>query len=376
MASLLNTSYTTNVINNIVSELAGIYIGRCLELLEPCEGKLSRTVLRGEGGSNTADLLDKPSSIEQREGRGLRQGNENKEVAVYRYVTKQTFDAYSWSLVENKQRFISQVMTSKTVSRTCEDIDEATLSYAEIKAVATGNPLIKEKMELDNEVQKLKVLKASYDSQKYSLQDQFMIKFPKLIAKAEEKLRCVQTDVKQRDEELLKAGAEEFCVKVGNISYSERVDGGTAYLSAVSAVKMGETATIGTYRGFELMVEKNFMGTDYMVLRGRTDYKAELSTSPVGCMVKLENLFNGMQGNIEFVEKKLEEYQRDMEQAKLEYEKPFQYETELREKLARQNALNAQLDLENKPIKEEQKEEKTYVAEEQTSYRTERKDYR
>ena len=146
MASLLNTSYTTNVINNIVSELAGIYIGRCLELLEPCEGKLSRTVLRGEGGSNTADLLDKPSSIEQREGRGLRQGNENKEVAVYRYVTKQTFDAYSWSLVENKQRFISQVMTSKTVSRTCEDIDEATLSYAEIKAVATGNPLIKEKM--------------------------------------------------------------------------------------------------------------------------------------------------------------------------------------------------------------------------------------
>ena len=318
----------------------------------------------------------KPSSIEQREGRGLRQGNENKEVAVYRYVTKQTFDAYSWSLVENKQRFISQVMTSKTVSRTCEDIDEATLSYAEIKAVATGNPLIKEKMELDNEVQKLKVLKASYDSQKYSLQDQFMIKFPKLIAKAEEKLRCVQTDVKQRDEELLKAGAEEFCVKVGNISYSERVDGGTAYLSAVSAVKMGETATIGTYRGFELMVEKNFMGTDYMVLRGRTDYKAELSTSPVGCMVKLENLFNGMQGNIEFVEKKLEEYQRDMEQAKLEYEKPFQYETELREKLARQNALNAQLDLENKPIKEEQKEEKTYVAEEQTSYRTERKDYR
>ena len=307
-------------------------------MLEPYEGKLSRTVLRGEGGSNTADLPD--------------------------------------SLVENKQRFISQVMTSKTVSRTCEDIDEATLSYAEIKAVATGNPLIKEKMELDNEVQKLKVLKASYDSQKYSLQDQFMIKFPKLIAKAEEKLRCVQTDVKQRDEELLKAGAEEFCVKVGNISYSERVDGGTAYLSAVSAVKMGETATIGTYRGFELMVEKNFMGTDYMVLRGRTDYKAELSTSPVGCMVKLENLFNGMQGNIEFVEKKLEEYQRDMEQAKLEYEKPFQYETELREKLARQNALNAQLDLENKLIKEEQKEEKTYVAEEQTSYRTERKDYR
>ena len=130
----------------------------------------------------------KPSSIEQREGRGIRQGNENEEVAIYRYVTKGTFDAYNWSLVENKQRFISQVMTSKAVSRSCEDIDEATLSYAEIKAVATGNPLIKEKMEIDNDVQRLKLLKASYDNQRYGLQDNFMIKYPKLIKTATEKL--------------------------------------------------------------------------------------------------------------------------------------------------------------------------------------------
>ena len=115
------------------------------------------------------------SSIEQREGRGIRQGNENEEVAIYRYVTKGTFDAYNWSLIENKQRFISQVMTSKAVSRSCEDIDEATLSYAEIKAVATGNPLIREKMEIDNDVQRLKLLKASYDNQRYGLQDNFMI---------------------------------------------------------------------------------------------------------------------------------------------------------------------------------------------------------
>lgn len=119
----------------------------------------------------------KPSSIEQREGRGIRQGNENDEIAVYRYVTKSTFDAYNWSIVENKQRFISQVMTSKAVGRSCEDIDEATLSYAEIKAVATGNPLIKEKMEVDNDVQRLKLLKASYDNQRYTLQDNFMIRF-------------------------------------------------------------------------------------------------------------------------------------------------------------------------------------------------------
>ena len=134
----------------------------------------------------------KPSSIEQREGRGIRQGNKNDEVAIYRYVTKQTFDAYNWSLVENKQRFISQVMTSKAVSRSCEDIDEATLSYAEIKAVATGNPLIREKMEVDNDVQRLKLLKASYDNQRYGLQDNFMIKYPKLIKTATEKLANVR----------------------------------------------------------------------------------------------------------------------------------------------------------------------------------------
>lgn len=132
----------------------------------------------------------KPSSIEQREGRGIRQGNENEEVAIYRYVTKGTFDAYNWSLVENKQRFISQVMTSKAVSRSCEDIDEATLSYAEIKAVATGNPLIKEKMEIDNDVQRLKLLKASYDNQRYGLQDNFMIKYPKLIKTAKNKKKA------------------------------------------------------------------------------------------------------------------------------------------------------------------------------------------
>ena len=277
-----------SVINKIVSELAGIYIGRCLELLEPCEGKLSRTVLRGEGDSNTADLLDKPSSIEQREGRGIRQGNLNEEVAVYRYVTKETFDAYSWSLVENKQRFISQVMTNKAVSRTCEDIDEATLSYAEIKAVATGNPLIKEKMELDNELQRLKLLKANYDSQRYTFQDNFIIKYPKLIQAAEEKLKCVKYDIEARDKELLKG--DEFAITIGKITYDERSEGGTALLEAVS--KSGDTYEIGSFRGFALLVEKNYMGINYMILRGKTEYKAEMSTSPVGNMIKLHNLLN------------------------------------------------------------------------------------
>ena len=287
----------------------------------------------------------KPSSIEQREGRGIRQGNENDEVAIYRYVTKGTFDAYNWSLVENKQRFISQVMTSKAVSRSCEDIDEATLSYAEIKAVATGNPLIKEKMEVDNDVQRLKLLKASYDNQRYGLQDNFMIKYPKLIKTATEKLANVREDIKARDKELI--DNSDFAITIGNVTYTERVDGGTTMLEAISKCKTGETTSIGKFHGFELLVEKNFLSINYMVLRGKTEYKAELSTSPVGSMVKLENLFNGLHENVDFLEKKIEQYQNDLEASKAEYDKPFAHSAELEEKLARQCELNAQLDLEN-----------------------------
>ena len=317
----------------------------------------------------------KPSCIEQREGRGIRQGNENDEVAVYRYVTKGTFDAYSWSLVENKQRFISQVMTSKSVSRTCEDIDEATLSYAEIKAVATGNQMIKEKMEIDNEVQRLKLLKVSYDSQRYGLQDNYMIRFPKLIKAAEEKLACVREDVKARDAEIIRSA--EFAIKVKGVTFTERTDGGASMLEAISKCKTGETTSIGSFRGFELLVEKNFMGINYLVLRGKTDYKAELSTSPVGNMVKLENLFNGIQENIDYLEKKIEQYKLDLEASRVEYEKPFAYEEELRTKIARQAELNNMLDLENGKVedvdlggKEESDKNKSGVAENKSPYHT------
>ena len=229
--------------------------------------------------------------------------------------------------------------------RSCEDIDEATLSYAEIKAVATGNPLIKEKMEIDNDVQRLKLLKASYDNQRYGLQDNFMIKYPKLIKTATEKLANVREDVKARDKELI--DNPEFAITIGKATYTERVDGGTMMLEAISKCKTGETTAIGKFHGFELLVEKNFLGINYMVLRGKTEYKAELSTSPVGSMVKLENLFNGLHENIDFLEKKIEQYQNDLEASKAEYDKPFAYSEELNEKLARQCELNAQLDLEN-----------------------------
>ena len=317
----------------------------------------------------------KPSSIEQREGRGIRQGNENDEVAIYRYVTKGTFDAYSWSLVENKQRFISQVMTSKAVSRTCEDIDEATLSYAEIKAVATGNPLIKEKMELDNDVQRLKLLKASYDNQRYTLQDNFMIRFPKLIAAAKEKLECVRADIKTRDAKLLESA--EFAITIGKVTFTERVDGGTVMLEAISKCKTGDTYVIGEFKGFQLLVEKNFMGTNYMVLRGKTDYKAELSGSPVGNMVKLENTFSAIQSNEDFLLKKIEQYELDMQASREQYEKPFEYEEELKKKLARQCELNAELDLENGKVEDvdlggidEEQALESKVAEAEGPYRT------
>ena len=296
------------------------------------------------GDDDPAILID---SAEQKIF-NIRQGNENDEIAVYRYVTKGTFDAYSWSLVENKQRFISQVMTSKSVSRSCEDIDEATLSYAEIKAVATGNPLIKEKMELDNEVQRLKLLKSTYDSQHYALQDNFMIRYPKLIAAAKAKLGAVRADMKVRDEELLKS--EEFAITIGKATFTERVDGGTVMLEAISKCKTGETTALGQYKGFILSVEKNFLGVSYLVLQGRTEYKAELSNSPVGNMVKIENLFNNIQSNEEYLLQKIEQYETNMEESRIQYEKPFAYEQELKTKLARQYELNAALDLENKKV--------------------------
>ena len=321
----------------------------------------------------------KPSSIEQREGRGIRQGNENDEIAVYRYVTKSTFDAYNWSLVENKQRFISQVTTSKAVSRTCEDIDEATLSYAEIKAVATGNPLIKEKMEIDNDVQRLKLLKSSYDNQRYALQDNFMIRYPKLIKAATEKLACVREDIKERDRELIES--PDFAITVGKFTYTERADGGAVMLEAVSKCKTGETTALGSFHGFDLLVEKNFMGTNYLILRGRTEYKVELSTSPVGNMVKLENCFNGIHENEEYLLKKIEQYENDLAASKEEYEKPFAHEEELKEKLSRQFELNALLDLENEKVADAdlggmEEEKSLNVAENEVPYQTRQDKFR
>lgn len=229
-------------------------------------------------------------------------------------------------------------------------------------------------------MQRLKMLKATYDSQHYAMQDSFMVKFPKLIAAAEEKLKCVHEDVKERDKRLL-SGAD-FSIRVGGMAFTERVDGGTAFLSAAAKCRTGKTTELAEYKGFSVLVEKNFMGADYLVLRGKTEYKADMSTSPVGCMTRLENLFNGIQGNIVFLEERLEKYRLDMEQARLEYGKPFQYEDELKTKLARQFELNNMLDMENKAVPEAerspegQEPEISHVAEPPHRYGAEREENR
>ena len=204
-------------------------------------------------------------------------------------------------------------------------------------------------MQLENDVQRLKMLKSSYDSQRYSLQDNFMIRYPKLIKASETKLACVREDAKTAEAALI--AEPDFAVTVDaagkGVKFTERTEGGTFMLQMVSQCKNGETTHIGNFKGFELLVEKNFIGVNYMVLRGKTDYKAELSTSPVGNMIKLENLCQGIPVGIPELEKRIEQYQRDMEQSRQEYDKPFTQEGELNEKVARLNELNVQLDLEN-----------------------------
>lgn len=294
----------------------------------------------------------KPSSIEQREGRGIRQGNENKEIAIYRYVTKGTFDAYSWSIIENKQRFISQVMTGKTVSRVCDDIDEAVLNYAEIKAIATGNPLIREKMELDNEIHKLQLLKASYDRQRFALQDKFMINYPKQIALTTEKLNAIKEDVKRRNVQLQNNPA--FEIRIQNRLYDERKKAGTKLLEEASACKIGERCLLGQFKGFDLFIEKCLMGEKYLILSGSTKYRTELSTSSVGNIMRLENLLKDMHKNIDHYQERLEQYEKDKKQAEEEYKKPFVHEEELREKLERQAELDKLLNLDNQEQDKEQ----------------------
>ena len=290
----------------------------------------------------------RPADIEQRDGRGLRQGNMNDEVAVYRYVTQNTFDSYMWQLVENKQRFISQIKSGKLVERTCEDIDEIVLSYAEVKAVATGDERIKEKMDLDLEISRLQMLKANYDNQRYSLQDQFTYKFPEAIIAGEKKL-----DGLIHDNELYNANkTEDFVMTVSGKTFTKREEAGKRLMLLANSMPISDNPTdVGDYCGFKLQLKKYTYYTVTvcdMVLSGNLDYTSELSKSPLGDTIRLDNLLKSLEEKISDTEKKLADDRRNMELAKSEYEKPFAYTDDLAQKIKRQAELNVELNLNKK----------------------------
>lgn len=292
------------------------------------------------------DCPFRPSDIAQREGRILRQGNKNEEVYIYRYVTKNTFDSYLWQLVEQKQRFISQIMTSKSISRSCEDIDETILSFAEVKALATGNPLIKEKMDLDNEISRLLVLKAAYNNQRYSLQDAFTYHYPKKIKEIGQEIECVIKNIALRDKNM----TEDFSIILGGKIYNEREQAGTRLKTFFEEVgKQGKEKNIGIFRGFELQLRYKLFSESYEItLHGNAKYTVELGDSNHGNMVRLENALSGLENRLANLENRLEEYEKNMAEAKAEYEKPFVHEDTLKAKQARLFELNALLDLDKK----------------------------
>ncbi len=284
----------------------------------------------------------KPSAIEQREGRGLRQGNQNTEVAVYRYVTKNTFDAYLWGVVENKQRFISQVMTSKELARNCEDIDETVLNFAEIKAVASGNPLIMEKIQTDSEATRLRVLKAAYDGKRYMLQDAFLVQYPKQIAAKEKELKSIQGDIRERNAEMAKNAS--FEITLLDMKFTGHKEAGQELRRILAGIKLREVEKIGTYKGFTLSVQRN-ISCDVLRIHGNNRYDLEIKESDTGNMVRLENLVNGLDKRAEDRQEKIKICHTEMKNAEMEYRKPFPYEQQLKEVLKRQAEINTRLEI-------------------------------
>ena len=284
----------------------------------------------------------KPSAIEQREGRGLRHGNENEEVSVYRYVTKNSFDAYLWGIVETKQRFISQIMTSKELARDCEDVDEVVLNFAEIKAVASGNPLIMEKMQVDNEVTRLRVLKAAYEGKHYDLQDAFSYQYPRRIAARKKQLDKIREDIQTRNKEMEKNPGFEIILR--GRTFTEHKKAGEFLRAILDDTILCREVDIGTYKGFKLALKKDSL-EDEILVRGSGTYTVEIKKSDSGNMVRLENALSRLDQEAESIQASIVTYEKEMENAKAEYEKEFQYEDLLKENLKRQAEINTQLEI-------------------------------
>ena len=303
------------------------------------------------------DVGWKPSDMTQRNGRIIRQGNMNKEVKVFNYVTEGTFDSYLYQTLENKQRFISQIMTSKSPVRSCEDVDEQALSYAEIKALCAGNPLIKEKMDLDVQVAKLKVLKADHQSQKFRLQDKLLTKFPADIQETNAYIAGVKADA-----QLAAAHPqvqEGFCgMTIKGVTYDEKKTAGERLVLACSELPNAEEKVIGSYRGFELSLRFDTFRSEYQaILKGQRRYPVPLGTDPLGNIIRLDNSLNNFPERITAAENELTTLHQQQAAAQIEVEKPFPQEEELAEKSARLAELNAQLDVDEKSHDPEQEEQ-------------------
>ena len=290
----------------------------------------------------------RPSDLIQRSGRIIRQGNKNTEVDIYRYVTEGTFDAYLYQLVENKQRFISQIMTSKTPVRFAEDIDETALSYAEIKALAAGNPDIIEKTELDTQVAKLKLLKQNYLSEKYALEDKVIKYYPNEIKRLENRIEDMKEDIKVFNNNNTPDNSFEK-MNIKDTDFTERKEAGEKIIEICKSMTNPEPLEIGEYKGFKIILSFDTMDRKfYASMKNNLSYKTELGSDPSGNITRIDNVLNGIETRLSSIENNLEDTKKNYESAKKEIEKPFPQEEELKTKSKRLDELNIKLNLNNK----------------------------
>lgn len=291
----------------------------------------------------------RPSDLEQRSGRIVRQGNENPQVDIYRYVTEQTFDAYLYQLVEGKQKFASQIMTSKSPVRSAEDIDETALSYAEIKMLATGNPYIKEKMDLDIQVQKLKMLKSNFLSEKYGLEDKVIKFYPQQIAYLKSRVEGLTKDVETAKSHPKPIDEQPLGMMVSGVSYSEKAEAGQAIINACKSMNNPDAIPLGEYRGFQMELYFDTVQRNYVVkLKGETSRDVPLGDDAHGNIVRIDNGIERFEETLADMKNSLENTEKQFETAKQEIEKPFAKEEELRAKTARLDELNILLNMDKK----------------------------
>ena len=298
------------------------------------------------------DVGWKPSDMTQRNGRIIRQGNKNKTVHIFNYVTEGTFDSYMFQTLENKQRFISQIMTSKSPVRSCEDVDEQVLSYAEVKALCAGNPLIKEKTNLEVEVAKLKILKADYQSQRYRLEDRLLKDFPASIQYKQSEIAALR-----RDAETAKAHpqSKEFCgIEIRGMHFDDKLAAGERLLTACQEMPSAEAVALGSYRGFGLDLQFDSFRNEYQaILRGETSHFVSLGTDARGNLTRIDNALDNLPERVEQGENALQALYQQRDAAQAELEKPFPQEEELAAKSARLAELDALLNMDAHPEPEE-----------------------